>query len=254
MSRKDKGFPGGLAAKTPTAVQETQLRSRVGKIPWRRERQPTPVRLPGKSHGQRSLVGYTVHGVVKSQTRLSNQTTTNTTTRIQRKEFWAGLSESFLLGRRFQPERLASARQDGLDGFLHCLCVLESHCFRCCLKQVAGGNQGRAVSLPRLVEGMAVGAVSPRLPRLTQLQTSPAHLCHHCASRLPHMISPVEISTHRVSCEQAVMDVDRTVCISSPPVTFRLQDASSEMTVRTSAWVGQIETNRVALTYTHCVE
>ena len=30
----------------------------VGKIPWRRARQPTPVFLPGKSHGQRSLAGY----------------------------------------------------------------------------------------------------------------------------------------------------------------------------------------------------
>ena len=29
----------------------------VGKIPWRRKWQPTPVSLPGKSHGQRSLVG-----------------------------------------------------------------------------------------------------------------------------------------------------------------------------------------------------
>ena len=30
----------------------------VGKIPWRRKWQPTPVFLPGKSHGQRSLVSY----------------------------------------------------------------------------------------------------------------------------------------------------------------------------------------------------
>ena len=30
----------------------------VGKIPWRRKWQPTPVLLPGESHGQRSLVGY----------------------------------------------------------------------------------------------------------------------------------------------------------------------------------------------------
>ena len=29
----------------------------VGKIPWRRKWQPTPVLLPGKSHGQSSLVG-----------------------------------------------------------------------------------------------------------------------------------------------------------------------------------------------------
>ena len=29
----------------------------VGKIPWRKKWQPTPVSLPEKSHGQRSLVG-----------------------------------------------------------------------------------------------------------------------------------------------------------------------------------------------------
>ena len=29
----------------------------VGKIPCRREWQPTPVSLPGESHGQRSLLG-----------------------------------------------------------------------------------------------------------------------------------------------------------------------------------------------------
>ena len=30
----------------------------VGKIPWHRKWQPTPVFLPGESHGQRHLVGY----------------------------------------------------------------------------------------------------------------------------------------------------------------------------------------------------
>jgi len=30
----------------------------VSKIPWRRAWQPTPVFLPGESHGERSLVGY----------------------------------------------------------------------------------------------------------------------------------------------------------------------------------------------------
>ena len=34
----------------------------VGKIPWRREWQPTPVFLPGKFYGQRSLVGYNPWG------------------------------------------------------------------------------------------------------------------------------------------------------------------------------------------------
>jgi len=34
----------------------------VGKIPWRRVWQPTPVFLPGESYGQRSLVGYSPWG------------------------------------------------------------------------------------------------------------------------------------------------------------------------------------------------
>ena len=34
----------------------------VRKIPWRRKWQPTPVVLPGKTHGQRSQVGYSPWG------------------------------------------------------------------------------------------------------------------------------------------------------------------------------------------------
>ena len=40
----------------------------VGKIPWRRAWQPTPVFLPGKFHGQRSLAGYSPRGHKKSDT------------------------------------------------------------------------------------------------------------------------------------------------------------------------------------------
>ena len=39
----------------------------VGKSPWRREQQPTPVFLPGEAQGQRGL-GATAHGVTKSDT------------------------------------------------------------------------------------------------------------------------------------------------------------------------------------------
>ena len=39
----------------------------VGKIPWRRKWQPTPVLLPGKSHG-RGLVGYSPWGRKESDT------------------------------------------------------------------------------------------------------------------------------------------------------------------------------------------
>ena len=34
----------------------------VGKIPWRKAQQPTPVFLPGESHEQRSLAGYSPWG------------------------------------------------------------------------------------------------------------------------------------------------------------------------------------------------
>ena len=34
----------------------------VRKIPWRRKWQPTPVVLPGKTHGQRSQVSYSPWG------------------------------------------------------------------------------------------------------------------------------------------------------------------------------------------------
>ena len=39
---------------------ETWVRSPARKIPWRRKWQPTPVNLPGKFHGWRSLVGYSL--------------------------------------------------------------------------------------------------------------------------------------------------------------------------------------------------
>ena len=35
---------------------------------WRRKWQPTAVLLPGKSHGQRSLVGYSPRGLKESDT------------------------------------------------------------------------------------------------------------------------------------------------------------------------------------------
>ena len=47
----------------------------AGKIPWRREWQPSPVFLPGKSHGQRILAGGPrVYGVTESPTGLSTNT------------------------------------------------------------------------------------------------------------------------------------------------------------------------------------
>ena len=39
-----------------------------GKIPWRRKWLPTPIFLPGKSHGQSRLVGHSPWGHNKSAT------------------------------------------------------------------------------------------------------------------------------------------------------------------------------------------
>ena len=41
-----------------TSCRRPRFNPWVRKIPWRRKWQPTPVLLPGESHGQRSLVGY----------------------------------------------------------------------------------------------------------------------------------------------------------------------------------------------------
>ena len=54
------GFPGSSAGKESACQCRRHNRHRfdswVGKISWRRAWQPTPVFLPGESHGQRSLV------------------------------------------------------------------------------------------------------------------------------------------------------------------------------------------------------
>ena len=61
----------------------------VGKIPWRRKWQPTPVFLPGKSHGQRSLVGYSPQGhkesyvAERSRAHACTDTHTHTHTHTQ---------------------------------------------------------------------------------------------------------------------------------------------------------------------------
>ena len=60
------GFPGGTVVKNLPAnagdVGECGFDPCVRSILWRRACQPTPVLLPGESHGQRSLMGYSPWG------------------------------------------------------------------------------------------------------------------------------------------------------------------------------------------------
>ena len=55
-------FPGDSAAKNRREAQGTKFNPWVKKIPQRRKWRPTPIFLPGKSHGQRSPSGYSLWG------------------------------------------------------------------------------------------------------------------------------------------------------------------------------------------------
>ena len=72
-----KPSPGGAGGKEPAwqsrRCKRLEFDPWVGKIPWRRARRPTPVSLPGESHGQRSLAGYR-SWVTESWTQLSAHT------------------------------------------------------------------------------------------------------------------------------------------------------------------------------------
>ena len=69
---EEGGFPGDSVGKGSTGNAGDTGRCKfdpwVRKIPWRRAWKPTPVFLPGESHGQRSLVGYSLWGYKESDT------------------------------------------------------------------------------------------------------------------------------------------------------------------------------------------
>ena len=64
----------GLSGKEPACQhRRCRLDPWVGKIPWRRKWQPTPVLLPGKSHGQRSLAGCSPWGCKRARHVLATK-------------------------------------------------------------------------------------------------------------------------------------------------------------------------------------
>ena len=70
------GLPRWLSGKASVCqCGRQEFETWVRKTPWRREWLPTPVFLPGKSQGPRSLAA-TAHGVTKSWTPLSDQRAT----------------------------------------------------------------------------------------------------------------------------------------------------------------------------------
>ena len=72
-TRPFEGFPGGLVVKNPPANAGDSFNPWVRKILWRRKWQPTPVFLPGKSHGQRTLGGYSPWGFKRVRHNLATE-------------------------------------------------------------------------------------------------------------------------------------------------------------------------------------
>ena len=58
------GFPSGSSGKESGCNAGDTGDAGSIPVPWRRKWQPTPVFLPGKSHGERSLVGYSPWGLI----------------------------------------------------------------------------------------------------------------------------------------------------------------------------------------------
>ena len=63
------GFPGGAVGRN-LAANAGDVSLIPGSFPWRRKWHPNPVFLPGESHGQRSLEGYSPWGCKELDTTL----------------------------------------------------------------------------------------------------------------------------------------------------------------------------------------
>ena len=81
-----QGFPSGAYGKESTHPCSRHKRHsfdpRVRKIPWSSEWEPTPVFLPGKFHGRRSLAGYSPWGCKELDTTEHTHTHTHTHTHM----------------------------------------------------------------------------------------------------------------------------------------------------------------------------
>ena len=78
-----KDFPGGSDGKVSAYNVGDRFDPWVGKILWRRKWQPTPVLLPGKSHGWRSLVVYNPWGRKESDTTWKRFTNNKVTLNVE---------------------------------------------------------------------------------------------------------------------------------------------------------------------------
>ena len=113
-----KGIPGWCSGKEPTCwrCRRPRFDPWVGRIPCRRAWQPTLAFLPGESHGQRSLAGYSLWGHKESDStehtireRLENLLVAT------KQGYLKEMSGTVLQGQRSWPERapMTKLKQSG---------------------------------------------------------------------------------------------------------------------------------------------
>ena len=94
------GFPSGSDGKELVCnAGDLGLIPALGRFPWRRERLPTPVSLPGESHGQRSLAGHSPRGRKESDT--TERLTLFTSFSLWTMDLWVKMDSSHSARGRF---------------------------------------------------------------------------------------------------------------------------------------------------------
>ena len=93
-----RGIPGGSdSKKICLQCRRPRFHPWVGKIPWRREWQPTPVFFPGEWHGQRSLAGYSQWSHQESD--MTEQLSLTFSYKLKGSRFWLHLEgDSLMVG------------------------------------------------------------------------------------------------------------------------------------------------------------
>ena len=116
------------------------VQSWVGKTPWRRKWQPTPVFLPGKAHGQRSLAGYGPWGCKESDTTERQQTQIQEnciTNKVRKRTPLERVTEIHTLYMKFKIQKHSQRQtQDGRELTVKLLNIAELSCSCHCVVEI----------------------------------------------------------------------------------------------------------------------
>ena len=108
-------FPGGSnSIRICLQCRRPGFNSWIGKIPWRRELQPTPVFLPGEFHGQRSLAVYSPQGCKESD--ITGRLTLSLLSRLVKnlKQLWNIHIQTCMVGFHSSPKERQCQRMSEL--------------------------------------------------------------------------------------------------------------------------------------------